>query len=111
MRILPGANNIIRNEKDPSLVQKKMENLKDSPDDKKLMETCREFESIFTHMMLKEMKNTIPDDGYLEKSQGTIMFEDMHLEELSKNMSEGENGLGIAQILYDQFKSGNIVLD
>lgn len=110
MDIKPG-NNIERTVVDPSLVQKKMENLKRSPDDEKLMDACREFESIFTYMMLKEMKKTVPEDGFVEKSQGTIMFEEMHLEELSKEMSQGDNGLGLAQQLYDQFKQqGNIII-
>lgn len=107
MEILPGSN-YIRNEKDPSLVQKRMEKLEKSPDDEKLMEACREFESIFTYMMLKEMKKTVPDDGFIEKSQGSILFEEMHLEELAKEMSQENNGVGIARMLYDQFTQGNI---
>lgn len=103
MNILPG-NNIIRNEKDPSMVQKKMNNLEKSTDDQKLMETCQEFESIFLYMMMKEMKNTVPDDGIVEKSQGTIMFEEMHLEEMANEMSKGDNGMGLAKVLYNQFK-------
>ena len=103
MDIKPGGN-VERTKVDPSLIQKRMDNLKGSEDDKKLMEACREFESIFTYMMLKEMKKTVPEDGLVEKSQGTIMFEEMHLEELSKEMSQGDNGLGLAQQLYDQFK-------
>lgn len=108
MDIKPGSN-INRAEVDTSLVQKKMDNLKKSPDDEKLMEACREFESIFTYMMLKEMKKTVPDDGLVEKSQGTIMFEEMHLEELANEMSKGDNGIGIARALYDQFKQGNVI--
>lgn len=107
MEILPG-NNIIRNQVNTSLVQKKMDNLTQTPDDEKLMDACREFESIFTYMMLKEMKNTVPDDDFIEKSQGTAMFEEMHLEELANDMSKGDNGIGIARMLYDQFKEGNI---
>ena len=108
MEIKPG-NNVERTRIDPGLLQKKMDNLKNSQEDDKLMEACREFESIFTYMMLKEMKKTVPDDGLIEKSQGTIMFEEMHLEELSKEMSKGDNGLGLAQQLYDQFKQNNII--
>lgn len=107
MEITP-MNNMIINEKDPSLVQKKMENLKRNSDDAKLMETCKEFESIFLYMMLKEMKKTVPDNGIVEKSQGTIMFEEMHLEELSKEMTKGDNGIGLAKVLYEQFKRGNV---
>ena len=103
MNILPG-NNIIRSEQDPSIVQKKMNNLEKSTDDQKLMEACQEFESIFLYMMMKEMKKTVPEDGIVEKSQGTIMFEEMHLEELAKDMSKGDNGIGLAKELYNQFK-------
>ncbi len=91
-------------------MQKKMENLSKSPDDQKLMDACKEFESIFTYMMLKEMKKTVPEDGIIEKSQGTRMFEEMYLEELSKDMANGNNGIGMAKILYNQFKKGNINL-
>lgn len=107
MEIYKG-NNIIRNQVNTSLVQKKMDNLTKTPDDERLMDACREFESIFTYMMLKEMKKTVPEDGIIEKSQGTIMFEEMHLEELANDMSKGDNGIGIARMLYDQFKEGNI---
>lgn len=103
MNILPG-NNIIRSEQDPSMVQKKMDNLKKTPDDAKLMDACREFESIFLYMMMKEMKKTVPEDGIVEKSQGTIMFEEMHLEELANDMTKGDNGMGLAKVLYNQFK-------
>jgi len=109
MQITPN-NNIINNEKDPSLVQKKMENLNKNNDDAKLMDTCKEFESIFLYMMLKEMKKTVPDNGLIEKSQGTMMFEEMHLEELSKEMTKGSNSIGIAKVMYDQFKKGHLKL-
>lgn len=108
MEITPNGNLI--NNKDYSVMQKKMENLSKSPDDQKLMDACKEFESIFTYMMLKEMKKTVPEDGIIEKSQGTRMFEEMYLEELSKDMANGNNGIGMAKILYNQFKKGNINL-
>ncbi|SHE80012.1 flagellar protein FlgJ [Tissierella praeacuta DSM 18095] len=110
MEISP-INNIINIDKEPTLIQKKMENLKETEDNKKLMETCREFESVFLYMMLKEMKKTIPDeDGLVEKSQGTRIFEEMQLEELSKEMTKGDNSLGLAKILYNQFKNNYVKL-
>lgn len=109
MNILPN-NNIINVGKDPSAIKQRAENLKANSEDKDLMDVCKEFESIFTYMMLKEMKKSIPDDGFIEKSQGTRVFEEMYLEELSKEMSNGDNGIGIAKMLYEQFKKGNIEL-
>lgn len=106
MDILP-TNNMINIDKDFSLLQKKVGNIKDKEDDKKLMDVCREFESVFVHMMLKGMKKTVPEDGLIEKSQGTRIFEEMHLEELSKEMTKGD-GIGIAKMMYEQFKAGSI---
>jgi len=108
LEILPN-NNMIDNYKDISQIQEKIANV-NKDDDKKLMEVCREFESVFVYMMLKEMKKTVPEDGLIEKSQGSRIFEDMYFEELSKEMSKGENSLGIAKMLYEQFKNGRVKL-
>lgn len=110
MEIL-SSNNIINQDRDPSLVQKKIVNLKNHENDKELMDVCKEFESIFIYMMLKEMKKTVPDnDGFMEKSQGTRIFEDMYLDEISKEMTKGDNSIGIAKMLYEQFKRGRVRL-
>ena len=107
MEILPN-NNIIDSYKDTSILEKKANNLKEA-EDKRLLEVCKEFESVFIHMMLKEMKKTVPENDFIEKSQASKIFEDMHLEELSKEMSKGQ-GMGIAQMMYNQFKNGGIKL-
>lgn len=103
--------NYINLNRDPSILEKKVNNIDRQEDDRKLMDACREFESVFIHMMLKEMKKTVPDnDGFIEKSQGTRIFEDMHLEELSKEMTKGDNSIGIAKMLYEEFKKGKTSL-
>lgn len=109
MNISP-IDNIILNSKDPSVTGKKLENLKKGQDDKKLMNVCKEFEGVFINMMLKQMKNTVPENGLIEKSQGTKIFEDIYTEELSDEISQGENGMGIAKMMYEQLKRGNVQL-
>lgn len=89
---------------DTDSISKKFEYLKNSGDDKKLMEACQEFESIFVHMLLKEMRATIPEDGLVEKSMATKIFEDMYDEEVAKKISQTNGGLGIAKMLYEQMK-------
>lgn len=90
------------------------ENLKskqiETADDKKLMEVCRDFESVFLYMVMKEMKGTVEEGGLVEKSQGTKMFEDMYLEELSKEAVKEDSGLGLAQMMFDQLKGGNQII-
>jgi Rod binding domain-containing protein len=68
----------------------------------KLYEQCREFESIFVKMMLKEMRasvdksNDIMSGGWAED-----IFQDMLDDEYSKSMAETAN-FGLADQLYRQ---------
>ncbi|MTI46851.1 rod-binding protein [Sporosalibacterium faouarense] len=89
-------------------LKKKLENAKE---DKHLMKACQEFESIFVHMMLKQMRATVPEGGLVEKSQGEEIFEDMYDQEIAKNISQSQNqGIGLAKIIYQQMKQnrGNL---
>lgn len=87
------------------------ENLKNRLDnvkeDKELLKVCQEFESLFVHMMLKEMRSTIPDGGLTEKSKGREIFQDMYDQELAKEISQSQDqGIGLAKMLYEQMKMG-----
>jgi len=73
-------------------------------DDAALLKACQDFEQIFLHMLLKEMRSTIPDSGLTEKSTAREIFEDMYDEELATTMSKN-NGIGIAKMLYEQMKT------
>lgn len=109
MEILP-TNFIIKETTDESLLQRKIEGAVDNNKDKELMDVCKDFESMFIHMMLKEMRKTIPDGGFVEKSTATKIFEDMFDEEISKEVSKSDEGIGLAKVLYDQFKRQNLNL-
>lgn len=72
-------------------------------DDKRLRETCQEFESVFLNMMLQTMRKTIPDGGLIEKTQATETFESMLDDEYAKSLSKS-GGIGLADVLYKQMK-------
>ena len=93
---------------DPSILEGKIERIKNTEDDEALKEACKEFESIFLSIMFKEMKKTIPEDGLIKKTTGTRIFEDMYVEELSKEIAKKDEGLGIGKMLYEQFKKGYV---
>ncbi|SCG81878.1 hypothetical protein DW1_0257 [Proteiniborus sp. DW1] len=80
------------------------ENANNKKDDKELLKACQEFEAIFTHMLLKAMRSTVPESELIEKTTATEIFEDMYDQELATTLSKGQNGLGIAQMLYNQMK-------
>lgn len=93
-----------------SLPQRKIEGANENKKDKELMDVCKDFESVFIHMMLKEMRKTIPEGGFVEKSTATNIFEDMFDEEISKEISNKGDGIGLAKVLYNQFKRQNVNL-
>ena len=70
----------------------------DENDHKELKEACKDFESIFLNMMLKEMRKSVPtsDDSYAMNT-----FNEMFDEEISKELSNGK-GIGIADMMYKQ---------
>lgn len=97
----------------PSIIERNQmetkENTKENIDDEKLKDACKEFESIFLSMIFKNMKNSIPESGLVDKSFGTEMFEDMYMDELSQEVSK-ESDLGLAKMLYEQFTRGYVSL-
>ena len=76
-------------------------------EDKALKKACQDFEAIFLSIMYKEMKKTVPENSFVEKSNGTRIFEDMYLETLAEENSKADS-LGIAKMLYDSFKQGRV---
>lgn len=79
----------------------KTANIKQTEDPQKLMEVCKEFESIFINMILKQARSGMNTDGLTEKSYAREIFEGMQDEEMAKAMTEGQ-GVGLAKQLYKQ---------
>ena len=76
-------------------------------DREKLKKACQEFEAIFLNMMLKQMRGSVVEGEFTEKSHAREIFEEMHDEELSKAMSQGK-GMGLAQQLYQQLTATRV---
>jgi len=62
---------------------------------------ARQFESIFTEMMLKSMREASPDDGLMD-SEASGAWRDMYDQQLAVHLSQHGPGLGIAQMLVRQ---------
>ncbi len=65
-----------------------------------LPKVAKQFESIFTNMMLKAMRSTVPNNG-LGDSEQTKMFTGLLDKQLSQSLSQG-HGLGLADIMVRQ---------
>lgn len=72
-------------------------------DDKALKKVAQQFESLFMHELLKNMRkaNAVFEEGSLFSSSESKMFRDMYDQQLSVELG-AKNALGIADILYQQ---------
>ena len=71
-------------------------------DDETLKEACREMEAYFIQHLYKTMKtSTQLGEGIIPKGQHEEVFEDMLIEEQSKEATKA-GGIGLADMLYKQ---------
>lgn len=71
-----------------------------------LRETARQFESLFTTMMLKSMRDATPGDSLLGSDQQDF-YQDMFDQQLALQLSKGK-GLGLADVLVRQLMQGGL---
>jgi len=76
-----------------------------SQEDEKLKKACDDFSALFVSMLWKEMRNTIPENGFVPKSNAEKIFQEMMDGELSKEMAKSE-GFSLSRVLYEQMKLG-----
>jgi flagellar protein FlgJ len=84
-----------------------LESLKKSvkaDDTQAIRAAAQQFESLFTNMVLKSMREAKLGEG-LGESDGTNLYTDMYDQQLSLQMSQG-HGLGLADMLVQQLTRG-----
>ena len=69
---------------------------------KRLDDVAGQFASVFTHMMLKSMRQASLGDGLLD-SQQSLFYRDMFDQQLALSLSSGD-GVGIKQMLADHLR-------
>jgi flagellar protein FlgJ len=74
--------------------------VKGGNDPQAIREAARQFESLFTDMMLKAMREAKLGDG-LGDSEESHLYQDMYDQQLALQMSQGK-GLGLADLLVQQ---------
>lgn len=78
--------------------------------DDQLMSVCKDFESYFVEQVFKTMQKMVPKDEDESTSSSTNSLTDYYKDQLTTqyatdaSKSNGGDGLGIAQMLYEQMK-------
>ncbi len=70
---------------------------------KRLDDVAGQFASVFTHMMLKSMRQASLGDGLLD-SQQSLFYRDMFDQQLALSLSSGD-GVGIKQMLSEHLRN------
>ena len=65
-----------------------------------IKKTAKQFESLFVQMMLKSMRDTLPEDGMFSSNEQR-MYQDMMDKQLGLNISMGK-GMGLADVIERQ---------
>lgn len=76
-------------------------NAKAAKDDAKLKSVCKDFEAMFLNFMYSKMRETVPEDGLFEKSNGEKIMQSMMDTEMTKNMAAA-GGIGLGKMMYQQ---------
>lgn len=66
-----------------------------------LKKACNDFEALFVKYMMQQMRETIPEDGLLGRSQAEKIYTSLLDDEVAKSVSNGR-GLGLARAMYEQ---------
>lgn len=70
---------------------------------KSLQNAAQEFESLFLDMMMKAMRQSVPQNELFGDGNEIRMYEEMRDQELSKVMARN-SGLGLARMIVRQFE-------
>ncbi len=68
--------------------------------DRSLRKAARQFEALFTQMMLKQMRQAVPKGGLFDSNQGKL-YQEMFDQKVAGSLSE-RSGLGLADLLIRQ---------
>jgi flagellar protein FlgJ len=69
-----------------------------------LEKTAKQFEALFVQMMLKSMREAGQGEGLFDSDQSNL-YRDMYDKQLSLNLTEKGEGMGLAKMLVQQLKS------
>lgn len=93
------TNNIGSNVHDFSVFSQMRKNIDEAPD-QAIDQVAQQFESLFVQMMLKSMRDAVPEGGLFDNSNMDTYLQ-MHDQQLALSLSE-QGGIGLAETIVKQ---------
>lgn len=94
---------------DPGIIQsvssanQKLPNPHKTKNHEELRESARELEAMYINEAYKAMRKTIPENGLIEKSTSSKMFQEMLDMEMARKAAAGD-GMGLGKAIFEQLK-------
>jgi flagellar protein FlgJ len=73
------------------------------PQMQQLREVAQEFEALFINTLLQAMRKTVMETDLFNPEGESKYYRQMHDEELAKSMARQEHGLGMTEMIVNQF--------
>lgn len=71
-------------------------------DRNRLLEVCEEFESLFWHQVLRQMRQSVPQSEFMHGGFGEDVFQDMMDQEYGKVLAEQGGPGSLSRVLFAQ---------
>lgn len=68
-----------------------------------LEKAAQEFEAVFLNQLMQAMRRTVPENTLFNSQGATKLYRQMHDQEIAKAMATGRSGMGIADLIVQQF--------
>ncbi len=94
-------NNLLHNVSINDTSGKKAEELQRQKD---LEKACQGFEALWLNSIMKSMRETLPGDSLFPESNASDIYESLHDQHLTDNLSQGKESLGLKEFLFNQLK-------
>lgn len=72
--------------------------------EKGLEEACQGFEALMLDTLMKRMRDTLPGDSLFPESNASDIYQSMHDQYLTENLSQGRRVTGLKEFLYQQLQ-------
>ena len=69
-----------------------------------LVKAAKEFEGVFLNQLLKAMRATVPENELFNSQGPSKFYQQMHDAEMAKALANGDTGMGIANLIIQQFE-------
>ena len=74
--------------------------------DREMRDVANQFENMIFRLLIKEMRKTIPDNGFIQKSHAMKMYQEIADDYMIEDLTRS-NDLGIEGLIYAELKEAN----